>query len=75
MSEESKAASEAIAALNSLRDLSDFCTCWPELRVLVADERIDVPGLPEETKATIAWLRQLAERVTVFPPPPDTAER
>lgn len=52
-------------ALDGLRDLSDFCQYWPELKKLVADERLAGIDLHAgaDTYRTIKWMRALADRV------------
>jgi hypothetical protein len=46
-----------------LRDLSDFCQQWPDLKLLVEDSRLERSPLESETVEVIGWLRDLADRV------------
>lgn len=46
-----------------LRDLSDFCQHWPELRSQVSDENLMVLALPDNARQIIEWLVRLADRV------------
>lgn len=46
-----------------LRDLSDFCQQWPDLKLLVEDGRLERAPLESDTVEVIGWLRDLADRV------------
>ncbi len=49
--------------LASIRDLSDFCIRWPDLRQWVSDDALHGVSGPEDTLRTIRWLVLLADRV------------
>lgn len=51
--------------MKKIRDLSDFCTQWPDLRNLVATGQLDEAGMADETRRTIEWLTVLADKVCV----------
>lgn len=43
-----------------IRDLSDFCRKWPQLRRLIPPESL---AQPEEARLVLGWLLLLADRV------------
>lgn len=55
-----------IEILDDLRDISDFCTQWPQLKPVLEQELDDVELSNELTKM-ITWLSTLADRVCVDP--------
>lgn len=47
-----------------IRDLSDFCLKWPELReIVLAREREGLAAEDTELQVVLRWLRLLADRV------------
>jgi len=52
-----------------IRDLSDFCGNWDELKKTVTDADLANLGIPEEMFRTIVWMRRLTEITCIFPPP------
>jgi len=54
-----KSASEI---LPSLRDISDFCIHWPQLRNVPLN---GLSGVNQEQQATIDWLVRLANHVCI----------
>lgn len=46
-----------------VRDLSDFCQHWPELRHNVVEERLAALDLPDDVRQVVGWLVRLADRV------------
>lgn len=52
-----------------IRDLSDFCGNWAELKKTVSDADLANLGIPEDMFRTIVWMRRLTEITCVFPPP------
>ena len=52
-----------------IRDLSDFCGNWSELKLTVSDADLANLGIPEDMFRTIVWMRRLTEITCIFPPP------
>lgn len=52
-----------------IRDLSDFCGNWNELKKTVSDADLADLGIPEDMFRTIVWMRRLTEITCIFPPP------
>ncbi len=52
---------ERSGARLTLRDLSDFCTRWSELRPL-ADDACAVSDLTDDQREIVGWLILLADR-------------
>ncbi len=48
--------------IENIRDLSDFCENWFELKELISDKNITRSNLDVETKQLVSWLRLLADR-------------
>ena len=53
----------------AIRDLSDFCSNWTELKKNVSDADLANLGIPEDMFRTIVWMRRLTEITCIFPPP------
>lgn len=53
----------SLETVENLRDLGDFCLAWPEVRDLVGRETVEASNLPPASKALIAWLSSLADKV------------
>ena len=51
------------ADLGSIRDLSDFCNNWPQVRRWVSDDALGAASIHANTLTTIRWLVLLADRV------------
>ena len=47
----------------SIRDLSDFCNNWTDLRQWVCEDALNNVSAHANTLATIRWLTLLADRV------------
>lgn len=53
---------EAVS-VSDIRDLSDFCLRWPELRGAFLEE-IEADGVSEEAQRHIDWLIRLADKTS-----------
>lgn len=63
-SKQTKKLPEPIAArVGNLRDLSDFCQIWPELREFIIVDDLSVSQGEELDRAIVRWLVLLADRV------------
>ena len=51
------------ASIEKLRDLSDFCQNWPELRALLTAECDGTAVENQSKQAIVNWLVLLADRV------------
>lgn len=60
---------EACNILENVRDVSDFCEKWTQIRVLLTDENIKLDAANPETKVIFEWLVKMADRVCVLNPP------
>lgn len=61
MSERDSAKDEVLVSV-SVRDLSDFCLQWEELRSLLSEEKLLSSTLSLDQKTVIFWLKTLADR-------------
>ena len=52
-----------VGPLEEIRDLSDFCEKWSELRPTVSDDSLAASSLPDQSREVIRWLTLLADRV------------
>ncbi|MEL6335378.1 MAG: hypothetical protein AAFQ88_01905 [Pseudomonadota bacterium] len=49
--------------VSGLRDLSDFCQHWPELREIATDPTFLGDNPSDERRAMMTWLVALADRI------------
>ncbi len=60
---EHKDRNDIAGKIHNLRDLSDFCQHWPELRpILTADDFFEA-GADEDKRALLQWMVVFADRV------------
>ncbi|EFL87561.1 hypothetical protein [Ahrensia sp. R2A130] len=62
----------ALAQVRDLRDMSDFCDAWPQIKVLFEPSVFAArDGTPEIDQA-LAWLIEFADKLCVFHTSKDT---
>lgn len=55
---------EILEKVNNIRDLSDFCLEWSNLKHLVEEAEIAKSNLSSEKKTIIHWLYLLAGKIS-----------
>lgn len=54
--------SEQVEILKDLRDISDLCIHWPQLKPIL-ERAIETGDLDENSKRLLRWLSLLADRI------------
>lgn len=49
-----------------IRDLSDFCVYWEDLKPIMSEKSSAIDALSTNQKATLSWLKILADQICMM---------